>query len=167
MCRTAKKRCGPFGNFRRPIKLSAGFVRLQSRCFNNEHVSKCIFSWPTWGSPWIISNAHRITEPPFQTKFELLDKLRPQFIHPNTLKTESLLVKFYGKNEIPKAALENTLPVLLHSCPEDFSTILYFNVWFLRCFRHCSIEFKDFIRHFSDFENPRNWSLGNLCTDYR
>lgn len=45
-----------------------------------------------------------------------------------------MLVKFFGKNEIPKAALENTLPVLLHSCPDDFSTILYFNVWFLCCF---------------------------------
>lgn len=35
---------------------------------------------------------------------------------------------------MPKAALENTMPVLLHSCPGDFSTILYFNVWFMRCF---------------------------------
>lgn len=39
---------------------------------------------------------------------------------------------------MPKAALENTLPVLLHSCPDDFSTILYFNVWLLHSFSNCS-----------------------------
>lgn len=63
-----------------------------------------------------------------QMKFELLEKLKPQFSHPNTLKTNTVLVKFYGKNEIPKVKLENTLPILLHSCPEDFSTIAYFEV---------------------------------------
>lgn len=63
-----------------------------------------------------------------QAKFVLLEKLKSSFIHPNTLKANSLIVKFYGKNETPKASLENTLPILLHSCPEDFSTIVFFDV---------------------------------------
>lgn len=66
-----------------------------------------------------------------KAKFELLEKLKPQFIHPNTLKTNTIIVKFYGKNEMPKATLDNTLPILLHSCPEDFSTIVYFEVNFI------------------------------------
>lgn len=74
-------------------------------------------------------------------KFELLEKLKPQFIYPNTLKTNTLIVKFYGKNETPKAKLDNTLPILLHSCPEDFSTIAYFEVS-MRLFNSLLIDSK-------------------------
>lgn len=75
-----------------------------------------------------------------QAKFRLLEKLKhgneQKFIPPNTLKTNTITVKFYGKNEMPKARLDNTLPVLLHSCPEDFSTIDYFNVSDFRTEEH-------------------------------
>lgn len=45
-----------------------------------------------------------------------------------TLKLESITIKFCGKGEdVPKAS-ESLLPVMMHTCPEDFSTLDYFDV---------------------------------------
>lgn len=59
----------------------------------------------------------------------MLDKLKPSFIEPNTIKSNKLTMKFFGKNEQPNSpATEDTLPILLHACPENFSTIEYYDV---------------------------------------
>ncbi len=63
-----------------------------------------------------------------QLKFELLEKLKGKINSENTLITSSVTLKFCGKNEVPPASDSNVLPILIHSCPEDFSTLDYFNV---------------------------------------
>lgn len=52
---------------------------------------------------------------------------------PNTLKLDNLTVKFCGKNVDVPTPEAHCLPVMMHSCPEDFSTLDYFDVsraWF-------------------------------------
>lgn len=44
------------------------------------------------------------------------------------LKINGLSIKFCGKNEEPENAKENFLPIMVHSCPDDFSTVDYFDV---------------------------------------
>lgn len=39
-----------------------------------------------------------------------------------------LSIKFCGKDDKPPAANANVLPILIHSCPDDFSTVDYFDV---------------------------------------
>lgn len=64
----------------------------------------------------------------WQLKFELLDQLKPKMANENVLKTDKLTLQFCGKNVQPPKADGNLLPILMHSCPEDFSTLDYFNV---------------------------------------
>lgn len=61
----------------------------------------------------------------------MLENLKPHFIHPSTLKANDLTVKFYGKNESAGISKENQLSILIHSCPENFSTVAYFDVSFI------------------------------------
>lgn len=65
-----------------------------------------------------------------QLKFEILEQLKPMMETPNTLKVDGLTVKFCGKNVDPPAADANCLPVMMHTCPDDFSTLDYFDVRF-------------------------------------
>ncbi|VEN62867.1 unnamed protein product [Callosobruchus maculatus] len=44
----------------------------------------------------------------------------------SVLEMENLTVKFCGKNETPEPASKNFLPVFIHSCPSNFSTVNYF-----------------------------------------
>ncbi|CAH2017001.1 unnamed protein product [Acanthoscelides obtectus] len=44
----------------------------------------------------------------------------------SVLETENITVKFCGKNESPESASKNFLPVFIHSCPSNFSTVSYF-----------------------------------------
>lgn len=46
----------------------------------------------------------------------------------NTLKLDGLTVKFCGKNEDPPTPEAYCLPIMIHTCPDDFSTLDYFNV---------------------------------------
>lgn len=61
-------------------------------------------------------------------KLELLEKLKPLMSDKNTLDNKLLTLKFFGKNETPSAASEKILPIMIHSCPDDFSTVEYFDV---------------------------------------
>lgn len=47
------------------------------------------------------------------------------------LKINGLSMKFCGKNEEPGYPRANYLPIMVHSCPDDFSTVDYFDVSFL------------------------------------
>lgn len=58
----------------------------------------------------------------------MIDKLNGSLSTPNTLKVKDLVFKFYGKSEEPPKNVENELPILVHSCPENFSTVDYFDV---------------------------------------
>lgn len=61
-------------------------------------------------------------------KLQLLDKLKLDLVKSTCIDTGDIVIKFYGKNEKIDNANEKLLPVYVHSCPEDFSTILYFDV---------------------------------------
>nr|XP_036675166.1 biotin--protein ligase isoform X4 [Drosophila suzukii] len=63
-----------------------------------------------------------------ETKFELLEKLRLRCSGPdNVIATPKLTIKFCGKDDKPPVANNNVLPILIHSCPDDFSTVEYFD----------------------------------------
>lgn len=46
----------------------------------------------------------------------------------NTLSTPKLTMKFCSHREEPPKASANLLPIMINSCPEDFSTVDYFEV---------------------------------------
>ncbi|XP_062122556.1 biotin--protein ligase isoform X1 [Drosophila sulfurigaster albostrigata] len=63
-----------------------------------------------------------------ESKFELLEKLRPRCSGTeNVIVTPKLTMKFCGKDDTAPAANTNVLPILIHSCPDDFSTVDYFD----------------------------------------
>ncbi|XP_022223882.2 biotin--protein ligase [Drosophila obscura] len=63
-----------------------------------------------------------------ESKFELLDKLLLRCSGPdNVIATPNLTMKFCGKDDKPPVANNNVLPILIHSCPDDFSTVAYFD----------------------------------------
>ncbi|XP_037730753.1 biotin--protein ligase isoform X4 [Drosophila subpulchrella] len=63
-----------------------------------------------------------------ETKFELLEKLRLRCSgSDNVIATPKLTIKFCGKDDKPPVANNNVLPILIHSCPDDFSTVEYFD----------------------------------------
>lgn len=57
-----------------------------------------------------------------------MNKINRSLSTPNTLKVKDFVFKFFGKNECPADDVENQLPILIHSCPENFSTVDYFGV---------------------------------------
>lgn len=64
-----------------------------------------------------------------QSKFELLEKLRPRCSGTeDVIVTPKLTLKFCGKDDKMPTANTNVLPILIHSCPDDFSTVDYFDV---------------------------------------
>lgn len=48
----------------------------------------------------------------------------------STLKIDNMSVKFCGKNVDPPSPMSYCLPVMIHQCPDDFSTLDYFDVSF-------------------------------------
>jgi hypothetical protein len=63
-----------------------------------------------------------------QLKFEVLEQLQSKMEPKNVLKIDGMTVKFCGKNDdVPKAEA-HCLPVMMHTCPDDFSTLDYFDV---------------------------------------
>ncbi|KAH8291814.1 hypothetical protein KR054_000989 [Drosophila jambulina] len=63
-----------------------------------------------------------------QSKFELLEKLRLRCSgSDNVISTPKLTLKFCSKDDKPPVANNNVLPILIHSCPDDFSTVDYFD----------------------------------------
>ncbi|XP_055847706.1 biotin--protein ligase isoform X2 [Episyrphus balteatus] len=62
-----------------------------------------------------------------ELKFEVLEKLKSLYNADNMIQTSKLSMKFCGKNETVPSAKTNVLPILIHNCPDDFSTIDYFD----------------------------------------
>ncbi|XP_067648145.1 uncharacterized protein Hcs isoform X2 [Eurosta solidaginis] len=62
-----------------------------------------------------------------ESKFEVLGKLKKSGASGNIVTTSKLTMQFCGKGDKPKSANTNVLPILIHSCPEDFSTVEYFD----------------------------------------
>lgn len=60
----------------------------------------------------------------------------------SVLKIDGLSVKFCGKNVDPPAAMSYCLPVMIHTCPDDFSTLDYFDVNFYIFFATIYANFK-------------------------
>lgn len=65
-----------------------------------------------------------------QVKYDLLEGLKANMVETNTLKTANLTMKFCSHREVPPKATVSLLPIMINSCPEDFSTIDYFEVKF-------------------------------------
>ena len=77
-----------------------------------------------------------------ELKNELLELLKPIMESENVLKFDKLSVKFCGKNVKPPMPEAHNFPILVHSCPEDFSTVNYFDVSLCPCkFLHILISF--------------------------
>lgn len=58
----------------------------------------------------------------------MLDQLKEKMDSNKTLKLDAVSLVFCGKvDEMPRAS-ENLLPVLMHACPDGFSTLNYFDV---------------------------------------
>ncbi|CAB0001613.1 unnamed protein product [Nesidiocoris tenuis] len=63
-----------------------------------------------------------------EAKQALLDKLKDEKkLENNELSCGLTKLKFCGKGVSPPAASESLFPILLHSCPETFSTVEYFD----------------------------------------
>ncbi|XP_030556460.1 biotin--protein ligase isoform X4 [Drosophila novamexicana] len=63
-----------------------------------------------------------------ESKFELLEKLRPRCSgNDDVIVTPKLTIKFCGKDDKAPVANTNVLPIVIHACPDDFSTVDYFD----------------------------------------
>lgn len=62
-----------------------------------------------------------------ESKFELLEKVKKSGAKSNIITTSKLTMQFCDKGDKPQGANTNVLPILIHSCPEDFSTVEYFD----------------------------------------
>uniref|UniRef100_A0A336MRZ2 CSON000373 protein n=1 Tax=Culicoides sonorensis TaxID=179676 RepID=A0A336MRZ2_CULSO len=64
----------------------------------------------------------------YDEKVRLLEKLKSSMVHnDNVIQNEKLSLKFFGKKEKLEDATEQQLPILIHSCPENFDTVKYFD----------------------------------------
>ena len=81
----------------------------------------------------------------------------------NTLKVDGLSIKFCGKNVDPPTPESFCLPVMIHSCPDDFSTLDYFDVIFMNVFK-LRTDFDDFNDYFIDTQDIRHRTSFNIFT---
>ncbi|XP_058116517.1 biotin--protein ligase [Anopheles ziemanni] len=62
-----------------------------------------------------------------EAKVDVLGALKDTMVRPNVIQTTDLTLQFCGKSEsTPGPATETHLPVMIFHCPEDFSTVEYF-----------------------------------------
>lgn len=65
----------------------------------------------------------------YEEKIELLEQLKQKMVENETaIQNDKLRIKFFGKTDKADIATENLLPILIHSCPEKFDTVKYFDV---------------------------------------
>ena len=64
-----------------------------------------------------------------QLKLEMLKKLQDKMQPNNVLKTGKMEIQFCGTNTKARTASSTFLPVMIHRCPEKFSTVEYFEVF--------------------------------------
>lgn len=96
-----------------------------------------------------------------ELKNELLELLKPNMESENVLKFDKLSVKFCGKNVKPPMPEAHNFPILVHSCPEDFSTVDYFDVS-LVC--HLVYLYSNLFMDFKDFEHRESWTIVGVLT---
>lgn len=92
-----------------------------------------------------------------EVKFEMIEKLKSKMESENLLINGDLSLKFCGKGDSPPKPSENMLPILVNSCPENFSTIKYFDVSFCFIPFCCEMNFL-----FSIFQNLKTEKIGRL-----
>jgi len=94
-----------------------------------------------------------------QTKFELLEKLRLRCSGPdNVIATPKLTIKFCGKDDKPPVANNNVLPILIHSCPDDFSTVEYFDVRKYNLIKLLTLRYTRFVCSILKLSILEDWS---------
>lgn len=57
-----------------------------------------------------------------------MEKLKSNMDADSVITTPKLTMKFCGPDDKLPKVNSNILPILIHSCPEDFSTVDYFEV---------------------------------------
>ncbi|XP_026828059.1 biotin--protein ligase isoform X2 [Ooceraea biroi] len=62
----------------------------------------------------------------FEIKKKMLDKLKSKLQETDMLKLPKLDIRFYTNSVITASASASFLPVMVHLCPENFSTVKYF-----------------------------------------
>lgn len=78
------------------------------------------------GAKIVYQNAYFLGR--HELKFSLLEILKQDYDKNGMLNSRKLALKFCGLNESVPSASTNVLPILIHSCPTDFSTVEYFDV---------------------------------------
>lgn len=58
----------------------------------------------------------------------MLEQLKAKMETTNTLKLDGLTIKFCGNTDDPPTPEAHCLPLMIHACPDDFSTLDYFDV---------------------------------------
>lgn len=59
----------------------------------------------------------------------MLESLKSTMSRPNVIQMSELALQFCGKSDAaPHPATDSHLPVMIFHCPEDFSTVEYFEV---------------------------------------
>uniref|UniRef100_T1GI70 Uncharacterized protein n=1 Tax=Megaselia scalaris TaxID=36166 RepID=T1GI70_MEGSC len=77
------------------------------------------------GAKIVYQNAYFLGR--HESKFSLLNILKQDYDNNGMLNSRKLALKFCGLNESVPSASTNVLPILIHSCPTDFSTVEYFD----------------------------------------
>lgn len=97
----------------------------------------------------------------------MMNKINNNLTIPNTLTVKDFIFKFYDKNECPPNDVANVLSILIHSCPEHFSTVNYFGVS-----EACNIykilmkARKHVFTFYPDAANEELGAISYICTDY-
>lgn len=60
----------------------------------------------------------------------MLEKLKDIMKTNDTLKMSKLEIQFCRSSTVPKPASSSFLPIMVHQCPDNFSTVEYFEVFF-------------------------------------
>lgn len=58
----------------------------------------------------------------------MLEKLKDRMLPNDLIKTKKLEIQFCGRTTKGIPASASLLPVMIHQCPENFSTVEYFEV---------------------------------------
>lgn len=61
-------------------------------------------------------------------KTKMLEKLKAEMKEDNILKVSNLKIQFCASNEDMQLPSINFLPIMMHMCPPNFSTVEYFEV---------------------------------------
>uniref|UniRef100_A0A034W021 Biotin--protein ligase n=1 Tax=Bactrocera dorsalis TaxID=27457 RepID=A0A034W021_BACDO len=91
----------------------------------NKHLDISVQQFNTNGAKCTYQEAYFLGR--HESKFELLEKIKTSGAKSNIITTSKLTMQFCDKGDKPKSANTNVLPILIHSCPEDFSTVEYFD----------------------------------------